>query len=292
MSDFQPRFAIGDRVWVAEPHHEHKRYPCPDCNDTKKWKAENAAGEVFMFSCPRCQRSSGLSDPFRLDYYVWTPHARLLTIGQIEGMCVVDGAGTRTEFKYMCTETGVGSGLVYREDQLFLTEKEALAEAQKKCDKENSVEREDPRVMKGLEYSRMPSLNCLIYSLEREIKEELTKKYTSDILDGESINGITPGLWLIRGEQGSDDVITWYVDAHQDGDNSRQVCSGYGGLSQGFATKEHGPGNALVISIAPIMAKLFLNYRDGDWLAFPDNDDLKKVYEVLDKIKLGAPPSD
>jgi hypothetical protein len=89
---------------------------CPDCKKTGKWTCEAPSGYVVMLDCPRCK---GRGD---LKQYAYVPSVTRLTIGSVETV-IRDGF---SETKYMCFETGVGSGTVYKDETLFLTEEAAL----------------------------------------------------------------------------------------------------------------------------------------------------------------------
>lgn len=124
MAIIETKYSIGDVVYCASTTIEKKQHPCPDCLDTKKWKAISPAGGEYEFSCPRCSRSNYLSNSgLSLDYSIFVPLTSKLTIGSVR----VD---TSDKTQYMCVETGVGSGSLYDEDRLFPTELEAHAAAQ------------------------------------------------------------------------------------------------------------------------------------------------------------------
>lgn len=117
------RYGIGDKVFDAGVNPSVRRVTCPDCLDTRKWKARTPAGELLDFDCPRCQWQHE-GQPL---IHEWTPIVRLLTIGSIK----FDSTSNSTS--YMCVETGIGSGRVYAQDDLHETEELALAVAKLKC---------------------------------------------------------------------------------------------------------------------------------------------------------------
>jgi len=134
MATITTKFSIGDTVYHAWTTTERKQHPCPDCLGAREWEAKSPAGRAYKFACPRCgggyQRDRDLS----LDYSVFTPSARRLTIGQVEAKA----GGPESENRYMCQETGVGSGSVYYERDLFATEAEALEAADIKAKLQNA----------------------------------------------------------------------------------------------------------------------------------------------------------
>lgn len=128
MAIIQTKYSIGDVVWYASTDMQAKQHPCPDCNDTKKWAATSPAGNEYAFSCPRCSTRYASHDQLRLTYTAHVPTARRMTIGSVQFNSARGGwdEGAR----YMCMETGVGSGSIYEEARLFETESDALAYAQ------------------------------------------------------------------------------------------------------------------------------------------------------------------
>lgn len=127
----ETKYSIGDVVWLATTRTETKRMPCPDCNGTKKWKATSPAGAEYEFNCPRCSARHGPNHPLTLDYTQFTGSTQRLTVGQVRTSTGDEGA------TYMCCETGVGSGSIYYERDLFLTKEEAQAAADAKAAVQN-----------------------------------------------------------------------------------------------------------------------------------------------------------
>lgn len=123
------KYAIGDVVYRAGMVTERRRHPCPDCLDSGKWKAVSPAGSEYEFVCPRCSARYRSDDSLSLDYSVFAPTVERLTIGSVR----VDTAEPERSPSYMCVETGVGSGSIYYEGDLFPTEEEALRVADTKA---------------------------------------------------------------------------------------------------------------------------------------------------------------
>ena len=122
MATITTKYEIGDTVWFASTEITQAWHDCPDCLGSKKWEAKSPAGGVFAVPCPRCSLTYHNNDDLRLNYATAKGTARKLTIGRAE----FDYDGPR----YMCHETGIGSGALYREDTLFSTEEEALRSAE------------------------------------------------------------------------------------------------------------------------------------------------------------------
>lgn len=132
MATITTKYDIGDVVWFARLKTETKAHPCPDCLGALAWSATSPAGGVFSVDCPRCAASYQSSSALNLKYTVWAPDTQRLTIGSVQAD--TSDAGN----KYMCLETGVGSGQVYGEDSLFSSEDEAWAEATAKAAENNA----------------------------------------------------------------------------------------------------------------------------------------------------------
>lgn len=137
MAQIETKYSVGDVVWFASTVSTRKRHDCPDCLGTRKWSAQSPAGGTFEFACPRCSASYQSDRDLSLDYTAYEPTAGRLTIGSIQ-VNTAPGAYDHGN-RYMCVETGVGSGSIYNEDLLFETEDEALAAAQALADDQNTT---------------------------------------------------------------------------------------------------------------------------------------------------------
>lgn len=148
MTIIETKYGIGDVVWHATTVSETKTRDCPDCNGERKWSVTSPAGGEYSIACPRCAAPFMNDRDLSLKYQAHVPHARRLTIGSVK----YDSHGHFSEpeprKEYMCVETGVGGGNVYREDSLFLTEEEALCAAEKLAATVNS---ETPYIVKAFD---------------------------------------------------------------------------------------------------------------------------------------------
>jgi hypothetical protein len=128
-----PKYQMGQVVYYPTIFDTLTELPCPDCKDTKQWAVTTPAGESFMVPCQRCCSGYRRVDLPSLTQRVWRASATALTVGQIKIETPVPSSsswGDRDAVHYMCIETGIGSGSVYQESRLFLTEAEALANAE------------------------------------------------------------------------------------------------------------------------------------------------------------------
>jgi hypothetical protein len=137
MAVIETKYSVGDVVWHASTSTERKQHPCPDCNNTRKWKAVSPAGNEYEFRCPRCATRFQHNDILSLEYSSACPLVHKRTIGSVRHDSHKFGGGSETE--YMCLETGVGSGNLYNEESLFASEAEALSAAQAMADKSNET---------------------------------------------------------------------------------------------------------------------------------------------------------
>lgn len=137
MAVIETKYSVGDVVYWATTVTEKRTRPCPDCAGTKKWKAVSPAGGEYEFACPRCASGYYANRDTTLDYHAYTPIASRLTIGSIQVNTAADSYNSGN--RYMCRETGIGSGQVYSEDDLYETEAEAIAAAQIVADRQNAT---------------------------------------------------------------------------------------------------------------------------------------------------------
>lgn len=121
MAVLTTKFSIGDVVYHASTMATRKQHPCPDCLGSRKWKAQSPAGSEYEFSCPRCSAQYQSNDDLSLSYMAHVGTVARLTIGQVRAQV----GGDSEETEYMCVETGIGGGSLYRESRLFSTEAEA-----------------------------------------------------------------------------------------------------------------------------------------------------------------------
>jgi hypothetical protein len=120
VSSFTTKYSIGDKVYYAAVAQKDFQAPCPDCLGTRKWKAMTPAGSTLEMNCIRCAAYYQPPAPLRLGYTKYVGQPQTLTIGSVKLDTDED------EPRYMCHETGVGSGRIYKESELFLDYESAL----------------------------------------------------------------------------------------------------------------------------------------------------------------------
>lgn len=131
MSDLDfslPRYRLGQVVYAGTVESRSETVTCPDCLGTNRWKAITPGGQEIDLRCPACESYSGRRSTTRT---VWFGRAKGLTIGAVRIDTTELEAGAQTS--YMCEETGIGSGALWRERDLFLTPAEAQVAADAKA---------------------------------------------------------------------------------------------------------------------------------------------------------------
>lgn len=136
MATLTTKYSVGDSVFHAGTLSVRKQHPCPDCKGQKKWKAISPAGGEYEFGCPRCSTRYMNDRDLSLDYFAFEASVSKLTIGSIQ-VNTAEGSWDKGN-RYMCRETGVGSGTVYNEIDLYRTEEEALEAGRVKASLANS----------------------------------------------------------------------------------------------------------------------------------------------------------
>lgn len=141
-----PKFAIGDVVYWPTTVTTKEPVPCPDCLGTHRWKVITPAGTEMEAECQRCTGYTRIADLPKPERLVSKPSVRRLTVGKITATTHASYSN-RDCVEYMCSETGIGSGAIYQESQLFATEEEAMASATAEADKRTAEYAAAPRAM-------------------------------------------------------------------------------------------------------------------------------------------------
>lgn len=130
MEEIKARFAKGETVFSAETEWAEKWVSCPDCLGTCKWLVVFADDTSEQVECQTCKRGYNPATG-KIDIKQHTPRVRKVTVGSIRY-----NDRDAKPFSYMCEETGVGSGRVYYDDDLFTTEEEAVKRAREKYEEQ------------------------------------------------------------------------------------------------------------------------------------------------------------
>ena len=124
----ESKFNIGDKVYHVSGacvEYPKVRVECDTCDTTGHITVK---GKTYL--CPEC-RGNYTEDYNNPKSYFPNPFPTTLTIGQVRTITTKD----KTEIRYMCKETGIGSGTLYEETRLFSTYDEAI-DFVKKANKE------------------------------------------------------------------------------------------------------------------------------------------------------------
>jgi hypothetical protein len=102
----ESRYDIGHTVFAPEVEEKSRPVQCTDCLGTEVWHVTLENGEKFDIKCPNCTTLSG---PPKETHFVG--RVITLTIGSVQ--FDTEECDYRENVRYMCRETGVGSGRVW-----------------------------------------------------------------------------------------------------------------------------------------------------------------------------------
>jgi hypothetical protein len=147
----ETKFNFGDGVWLIRSFSRKETRKCSFCDGSGQICGQNKN----WINCPECY-GKGIE-------YSWTPNIwqvdNYLTIGEIQIKTRWEQPGLepdsmfdnykaqeeKYEEKYMCLETGIGSGYVHDVSRLFLTKEEAQTE----CNALNMQEETEVEICKS-----------------------------------------------------------------------------------------------------------------------------------------------
>lgn len=144
-----PRYYIGQVVYAVQLTTMAHVYDCPDCLNSRFWIATSAAGEQHQISCPRCTAHYvGAPDSLpSLKYEKHVAGIRSLNIGSIRAN--TDDPAV----EYMCKETGVGSGTLWKEGDLYPTPEEAEIIVNLKAAELNAIQAATPEATRARRFA-------------------------------------------------------------------------------------------------------------------------------------------
>ena len=136
----ETQFDLGQRVWAIYSGRKEYTAPCMFCDCARVVIGVDGSSRP----CPECFGRGGKQAWHLTAWHV----ERELTVGQVR-VAVTNSPGDESgeffdnfrpqvggEEEYMCVETGIGSGSVWRSDVLFATRDEAQAA----CDERNAAQ--------------------------------------------------------------------------------------------------------------------------------------------------------
>lgn len=123
MAIIETKYNIGDVVYSGHAHHTTSTIECPDCAGSKVIHVIFSGDRKEEVQCVTCKSCWGQSTG-RIEKSDVTVSVSRLTIGSVE-------YGKERGARYMCDETGIGSGNIYYEDNIFVTKEGAEAYGEK-----------------------------------------------------------------------------------------------------------------------------------------------------------------
>lgn len=203
MAVIETKFSVGDVVFCATTTLEKRQHPCPDCLGSREWEVHSPGGGVFKVTCPRCSQNYMDNSDLSLDYVAHAPRVQRLTLGSIE---VNTNKSTWNQGpRYMAHETGIGSGQVYTEDDLFVSEEDAHAMATVKATLANA-EQKGTAFQSRSRTARFCDYQLKDASIEAANSEKSRALYKigdliSDIEDAETLDDVRRSVRRFRGEE-------------------------------------------------------------------------------------------
>ena len=146
-----PKFSVGDTVFVSGyDSRREESQTCPDCLGSGRWLLTTPAGEEIDVRCLTCE--CGYSSSGRIAKYSVVPRVQEGTVGSVR----IDTADERP-VAYMLIETGVGSGTVYFEENVFASRDEATAQATRMAKEQQDYRDINAKESREERKSRRPS---------------------------------------------------------------------------------------------------------------------------------------
>lgn len=270
-----PKYAIGDTVYCVSTQTKGAIHACPDCNDTKMWPVTSPAGESMEMPCPRCQGS--VPNDLSLRYTEHYVAVRTMTIGSVR-----TDTHDQHPISYMCRETGVGSGSVWYEENLYANKEEAEAHGEIERARVAALHAAKPEVQRSFERMNVPYTGAMRMGMADSIRREVIRDLRAEWDQEYDMGTHTKGPWKLSEGVSGDGVYSFTI--HGRGREERSgyrdevtICSGYGGLSDGFASHKEGPANARIFVAALNLLTLAKNTLDAGEI---DEHAFKEVIEA------------
>lgn len=111
MATLKTKYNLKQTVYNAYCTNQPYSVPCEDCDGTGYWKIANTEKTI---GCHTCNKEDGwYNTPGKITKYKYFPGVQKLTIGQVRVTI-----GHQAEIRYMCKESGLGSGTLWSEKSL------------------------------------------------------------------------------------------------------------------------------------------------------------------------------
>ncbi len=125
------QYDIGQSVWTVQQRYEPVRNACKLCHGKGMVQV---VGSEKLAVCPECSGRGYFDDGVT---YRWVLGIHSV-VGQVSIKAVKTGRTITTTVEYMLRDSGIGSGSIWNEDQLFLTQEEAESYCKRMNEMESS----------------------------------------------------------------------------------------------------------------------------------------------------------
>lgn len=145
MATIKTKYNLKQVVYNAYCENSPYYVKCEDCDGTGYWEVANKDKKIGCHTCNK--EGSWRNNPGKVTLYKYFPRVQELTIGQIRATI-----GKDAEVRYMCKETGIGSGTLWNEKSLTDNEEYAIEASKILAERKNNgetVEVEDLFVQMG-----------------------------------------------------------------------------------------------------------------------------------------------
>ena len=123
--NIKSKFNLDDKVFIIQRRGENKLLSCPTCKGKGKVTINNTNETI---TCPSCY-GSGIERK-------WIPEEWKIAYESKIGIIYVEKNRNKNKITYMVDATGIGTGTLWSEENVFATKEEA----QKECDIRNNKE--------------------------------------------------------------------------------------------------------------------------------------------------------
>lgn len=145
MATIKTKYNLKQVVYNAYCENSAYYVKCEDCDGTGFWQV---SGKDVKVGCQTCNKEERYwNTPGKIQQFKYFPRVQELTIGQIRATI-----GKDAEVRYMCKETGIGSGTLWNEKSLTDSEEVAIEASKILAERKNNgetVEVEDLFVQMG-----------------------------------------------------------------------------------------------------------------------------------------------
>ncbi len=133
--EIKTKFDLGQRVYIIHKSGQLVNRVCKACSGNGDI-IHNTQDESFKFMCPNCQGSGQLEEWLSDKLQIAYEKAKIGRVGvELYRETFINRGSAKNRITYMVDETGIGSGNLWNEDDIFATKEEALEE----CEKRNTV---------------------------------------------------------------------------------------------------------------------------------------------------------